>query len=181
MGIEAQPNGHLPLQCHYSRGWPLDDHIAVPVRSALRLSAVPAAADWAAIALAAAILAIATLGTVTLTSRAIAGGDTPLSNVELVRARVMESVGRPVEINVTTLNSAHNWILACGVPVEPSWHPFEIERSNLAGSEFGAQFCGLLRATPDGPELVAFEIGSNDIPAIGWIEEYGLPGAILED
>jgi hypothetical protein len=149
--------------------------------SALSLPVVPAATDWAAIAFASAIVAIVALATASLTSRAIAGGDTPLSELELVRARVTESVGRPVAIDITTLNRAGNWILACGVPVERSGHPFEIERSNLAGSEFGAQFCGLLRATTEGPELVAFDIGSNDMPAFGWIEEYGLPAAILED
>jgi hypothetical protein len=116
-----------------------------------------------------------------LASPAFAGGeDEPPGADAILRARVSEAVGRPVEIEVGRRKSVGGWTLVCGDPVEPSGAPFDVGRSRL-GSEYGAHFCGLLRSTADGEALVEFDIGSNDMPAVGWMEEHGLPAGLLSD
>jgi hypothetical protein len=112
---------------------------------------------------------------------ALAGGYEVLSPEQVVRTRVVEAVGRPVEIRIDRNRSAGEWTLICGDPIEPSGSAFEIGSSDLAGSEFGAHFCGLLRATGGDTDLIEFDIGGNDMPAAGWVEEHGLPPTLLSD
>ena len=116
-----------------------------------------------------------------IASSASAGGDEPAGALTLVRARVAEAVGRPIEIAPDLERGSRGWVLVCGEPVEASGAPFDLERSRLAGSEFGAHFCALLQETELGPRIVEFDIGSNDMPAVGWIEEHGLPPELVFD
>lgn len=124
-------------------------------------------------------LAAAAAAGLILATPAWPGGDEAPGVAGLVRARVAEAVGRPVEVVLGPEHVAGGWTLVCGDPVEPSGAAFDISRSRLAGSEFGARFCALLQDAPAGPTIVEFDIGSNDMPAVGWIDRHGLPPDLL--
>ena len=110
---------------------------------------------------------------------AFAGGDEPTALLELVRQRVSQAAGRPVDVRIETRATRGDWTLMCGVPLEVSGRPFAIERSRLAASEYGASFCALLREAGPAYEIVEFDIGSNDMPAVDWVEKYDLSPALL--
>ena len=102
---------------------------------------------------------------------AFCSGDEPAALLELVRQRVSHAAGRPVDVRIETRATSGDWTLMCGGPLEVSGRPFVIERSRLAASEFGASFCALLRQTGPAYEIVEFDIGSNDMPAVDWVEK----------
>jgi hypothetical protein len=110
---------------------------------------------------------------------ASAGGDEPLSAEAAVKLRVAEAVGRPVDAVFSVEGRSGDWRFLCGRPVEPDGRPFDIERSRLASTEFGAYFCALVTLRSGDAEVVEFDIGSTDMPAVDWVRKYHLPMKIL--
>jgi hypothetical protein len=108
-----------------------------------------------------------------------AGGDEPLEVETAVLARLSAALGRRAGADFSRDAARGPWRLVCGVPLEPDGTPFDLARSRLADSEYGAHFCALARVGEAGAEIVEFDIGSNDMPAVDWIERHDLPPDIL--
>jgi hypothetical protein len=124
-------------------------------------------------------LAVAALVAALVPSLAPAGGDESLSVEDAVTRQVARVVGRPVAAAFTVRGDSGTWHFLCGRPEETDGRPFDIDRSALASNEFGADFCALVTTRSGAPEIVEFDIGSNDMPAMDWVEKYHLPVGIL--
>jgi hypothetical protein len=107
------------------------------------------------------------------------GGDEPVEVEAAVLAQLSAALGRRAGADFSHNAGRGPWRLVCGVPLEPDGTPFDLARSKLADSEYGAHFCALARLGDAGVEIVEFDIGSNDMPAVDWIERYDLPPGIL--
>ena len=112
-------------------------------------------------------------------SAASAGGDEPEGAEAAVTRRVAQEVGRPVDAAFTVVNRSGPWTFLCGRPVERDGSPFDVERSALAPSEFGADFCALVQTAGGDARVVEFDIGSTDMPAMDSIERHHLPAGLL--
>jgi len=110
--------------------------------------------------------------------------DIPQDDLSL-SGQLTRSLGRPANYEITHRKSQGVWTFLCGRPLEIDGSPFDYKTSKL--SDIYAEglgddsFCALLKSENDQQKIMEFDIGSNDMPALEWIETYGIPAEILDD
>lgn len=109
-----------------------------------------------------------------------------LPNIEQSLSRKLkDALGRPARYEVIHRKSQGPWTFICGRPLEMNEKPFDYKNSKL--SETYSQglgddsFCALMKGEKGQLEVIEFDIGSNDMPALEWIEAYEIPAEILDD
>ena len=100
-----------------------------------------------------------------------------------LRAPVRKDLKKPVVFKVGRLKVLKGWALVEGVPQQPGGRRMEYQGTRyqpaLDVGAFDDQIFALLRKRGTKWRVVAYEIGSTDVPYVDWDRRYGAPSAIF--
>jgi len=124
--------------------------------------------------------------TETLNPKSVNPETMPLPNEDRsLSYKLEDALGRPAKYEITHKKSQGPWTFLCGKPLEMNEQPFDYKNSKLnelySDGLGDDSFCALMKGENDQLEVIEFDIGSNDMPALEWIETHDIPAEILDD
>lgn len=109
-----------------------------------------------------------------------------LSPPEAIDARAatkmaaQEILGQAVSLSVEYEQRADTWVLMCGKVLAPDGTTFEAQsESTVLQLQDSADYCALIDSS-EGMTVRELDIGSTDMPAMDWMEQYALPPELLQ-
>jgi hypothetical protein len=103
--------------------------------------------------------------------------------LEALRVPIEEDLGQPVTFQTTRLELADGWAFVQGKMVKPDGTPVDYSKTShqeaIAAGAFDDGFAALLHFDEGTWSVVAYEIGSTDVPWVEWPQAYGAPQSIF--
>lgn len=104
--------------------------------------------------------------------------------LDALREPIQKELNVPVQFVVNKLNASKNYAFLVGIPQQKTGKAIDYSKTRYkeqyASGAFDDGICALLKNEGGVWKVLAYEIGSTDVPYVCWWKEYKAPKAIFD-